>query len=151
MVLNRKRWAKFSLCPSECFFSRFCTRHSISVGSFLEPPPKKMSYSTFRRRRLSSSADNSSSIVTRRLRSREGRLRRGLYHRKELRTGYHGNREGKSFCLVKDTPICRLAKRALLPGRRIFALGRFPGVALVRRWRTGFPFRRQNTTALDCI
>src|SRR5947209_2173122 len=120
MVLKRKRWAKFNLCPSECFLSRFCTRHSMSVGGFLEPPPKKMSYSTFRRRRFSSSADSSSSMVTRRLRSWEGRVR-GEYHRENLRTGYHGNGD-KSLCVVQDTPVRKLRDRIRLLNRRRFCL-----------------------------
>src|SRR5580765_3582082 len=49
--------------PSEYFFSRFLTFHSTSVGGFLEPPPKYMSYSIFSRRSWSSNTESSSSIA----------------------------------------------------------------------------------------
>src|SRR6476619_8521149 len=50
-------------CPSAYFLSRVLTFHSISVGGFLEPPPKYMSYSTLSRRNWSSSTVSSSSIA----------------------------------------------------------------------------------------
>src|SRR6476646_5292845 len=49
--------------PSEYFFSRFLTFHSTSVGGFLEPPPRYMSYSIFSRRSWSSNTESSSSIA----------------------------------------------------------------------------------------
>src|SRR5437764_3517701 len=49
--------------PSEYFFSRFLTFHSTSVGGFLEPPPKYISYSIFSRRSWSSNTESSSSIA----------------------------------------------------------------------------------------
>src|SRR5215510_10344888 len=50
-------------CPSENLLSSVLTFHSISLGGFLDPPPKYMSYSTFSRRSWSSSKFNSSSIA----------------------------------------------------------------------------------------
>src|SRR6476660_9583417 len=71
--------------PSENFFSRFLTFHSISAGGFLEPPPKYMSYSTLSRRSWSSSTLSSSSIAkgTAPIRGRvaHGEHLRGIYHR----------------------------------------------------------------------
>src|SRR6516162_1453117 len=50
--------------PSEYFLIMVWTRHSVSTGGFLEPPPKNTSYSTLSRRMLSSSRFSSSSTVT---------------------------------------------------------------------------------------
>src|SRR5574341_1402865 len=64
MELYLKRCAKFILCASEYFLMMDWTRHSVSAGGFLEPPPKYTSYSIFRRRTVSSRRLISSSTVT---------------------------------------------------------------------------------------
>src|SRR3954468_17094852 len=65
MLLYLKRCAKFILALSEYFLSKLWTRHSVSAGGFLEPPPKYTSYSILRRRMFSSRTFSSSSTVTR--------------------------------------------------------------------------------------
>src|SRR3954452_17587677 len=65
MLLYLKRCAKFILALSEYFFSMLWTRHSVSAGGFLEPPPKYTSYLILRRRMFSSRTFSSSSTVTR--------------------------------------------------------------------------------------
>src|SRR6516162_8088368 len=71
--------------PSDIFRIRFLTFHSMSAGGFLEPPPKKISYSTFRRRMWSSNRESSSSMVKQKLHGQAaaGNWLGGLYHRKQ--------------------------------------------------------------------
>src|SRR5215472_12988427 len=75
--------------PSDIFRSRFLTFQSMSAGGFLEPPPKKMSYSTFRRRIWSSNRESSSSMVKQKLHGQTaaGNRSGGLYHRKQRAPG----------------------------------------------------------------
>src|SRR5579864_8102215 len=76
--------------PSEYFFRRFLTFHSTSVGGFLEPPPKYMSYSIFSRRSWSSSTESSSSIANGAAPFHRGKVFNirgqsgGIYHRPPL-------------------------------------------------------------------
>src|SRR5215471_4834071 len=119
-------------CPSAYFLSRVLTFHSISVGGFLEPPPKYMSYSTLSRRNWSSSTVSSSSIAKevapfpRRLRS-QGELS-GLYHRRPGAPTYSRYRDlstRRSFVLWQH--VCRQTALQFLQFNTFYGQPKNPG------------------------